>query len=76
MILRTIASIDTISARFVTAGAAGRSAPRGYNRWKEEVGVPIYQVYGATERGFTCLSPLDTEPVPGGLPGGPFLRGP
>lgn len=36
-----------------------------YTRWKERVGIPIYQVYGASEVGFTCLSPLDSEPVPG-----------
>ena len=41
-----------------------------YARWKERVGIPIYQVYGASEVGFTCLSPLDAEPVPGtiGIP--------
>ena len=40
------------------------------NRWKNKFKVPIYQVYGATEVGFTAMSPLDREPVPGsiGLP--------
>jgi long-chain acyl-CoA synthetase len=40
------------------------------NRWKKRFKVPIYQVYGATEVGFTAMSPLGTEPVPGsiGLP--------
>jgi long-chain acyl-CoA synthetase len=35
-----------------------------YNRWKERFHVPIYQVYGSTEVGFTAMSPLDREPVP------------
>jgi long-chain acyl-CoA synthetase len=41
-----------------------------YNRWKEKFGVPIYQVYGSTEVGFTAMSPLDREPIPSsiGLP--------
>ncbi|UCE34744.1 MAG: AMP-binding protein [Deltaproteobacteria bacterium] len=41
-----------------------------FNRWKKKFKVPIYQVYGATEVGFTAMSPLDREPVPGsiGLP--------
>jgi long-chain acyl-CoA synthetase len=40
------------------------------NRWKKRFKVPIYQVYGATEVGFTAMSPLGREPVPGsiGLP--------
>jgi len=38
-----------------------------YNRWKEKFQVPIYQVYGATEVGFTAMSPLDREPVPGSI---------
>ena len=38
-----------------------------YNRWKEKFRVPIYQVYGATEVGFTAMSPLDREPVPGSI---------
>ena len=38
-----------------------------YNRWKEKFHVPIYQVYGATEVGFTAMSPLDQEPVPGSI---------
>jgi len=40
------------------------------NRWKKKFKVPIYQVYGATEVGFTAMSPLGREPVPGsiGLP--------
>ncbi|OPZ79205.1 MAG: Long-chain-fatty-acid--CoA ligase [Actinobacteria bacterium ADurb.Bin444] len=55
---------DLSSLRYCWSG--GDVLPREvYNRWKEEVGVPIYQVYGATECGFTCLSPLDSEPVPG-----------
>ena len=55
---------DLSSLRYCWSG--GDVLPREvYNRWKEHVGVPIYQVYGATECGFTCLSPLDSEPVPG-----------
>ncbi len=38
-----------------------------YRRWKEGFHVPIYQVYGATEVGFTTMSPLDKEPVPGSI---------
>jgi long-chain acyl-CoA synthetase len=38
-----------------------------YNRWKEKFHVPIHQVYGATEVGFTAMSPLDREPVPGSI---------
>jgi long-chain acyl-CoA synthetase len=38
-----------------------------YRRWKERFHVPIYQVYGATEVGFTTMSPLDREPVPGSI---------
>ncbi len=41
-----------------------------FNRWKEKFHLSIYQVYGATEVGFTTMSPLDREPNPGsvGLP--------
>jgi len=35
-----------------------------YNRWKQRVGVPIHQGYGATEVGFAAFSPLDKEPPP------------
>jgi len=38
-----------------------------YNRWKEKFHVPIHQVYGATEVGFTAMSPLDRDPVPGSI---------
>jgi long-chain acyl-CoA synthetase len=38
-----------------------------FNRWKQKFHVPIYQVYGATEVGFTAMSPLDREPVPGSI---------
>ncbi len=40
-------------------------------RWKERVGVPIYQVYGSTEAGHVCYSSLtggDPEPMCVGLP--------
>ena len=41
-----------------------------YNRWRDKFNIPIYQVYGSTEVGFTAMSPLDREPVTGsvGLP--------
>jgi len=41
-----------------------------FKRWKEKFHLPIYQVYGGTEVGFTSMSPLDREPEPGsvGLP--------
>ncbi len=35
-----------------------------FNRWKNTFNQPIYQVYGATEVGFTAMSPLDREPSP------------
>jgi long-chain acyl-CoA synthetase len=35
-----------------------------FNRWKNMFNQPIYQVYGATEVGFTAMSPLDREPSP------------
>jgi long-chain acyl-CoA synthetase len=38
-----------------------------YNRWKGRFHVPIYQVYGATEVGFTAMSPLGREPIPGSI---------
>lgn len=38
-----------------------------YKRWKDRFHVPIYQVYGATEVGFTAMSPLDREPIPGSI---------
>ncbi|HOP47508.1 MAG TPA: AMP-binding protein [Desulfobacteraceae bacterium] len=38
-----------------------------YNRWKMKFNLPIYQVYGSTEVGFTAMSPLDREPVPGSV---------
>lgn len=38
-----------------------------FRRWEERFHVPIYQVYGATEVGFTCMNPLDAKPVPGSV---------
>jgi long-chain acyl-CoA synthetase len=38
-----------------------------FNRWKKKFGVPIYQVFGATEVGFVAMTPLDREPVPGSV---------
>jgi len=41
-----------------------------YNRWKENFGVSIYQVYGSTEAGHITYSPLnrETDPQSIGLP--------
>ena len=41
-----------------------------FNRWKERLGIPIYQVYGSTEAGHVTYSRLDHEPRPSsiGLP--------
>ncbi|MFO7785925.1 MAG: long-chain fatty acid--CoA ligase, partial [Desulfatiglandales bacterium] len=38
-----------------------------FRRWDERFHVSIYQVYGATEVGFTSMTPLDREPVPGSV---------
>jgi long-chain acyl-CoA synthetase len=38
-----------------------------FKRWKEKFHVPIHQVYGATEVGFTAMSPLGKEPVVGSI---------
>jgi len=38
-----------------------------FRRWEDRFHVPIYQVYGATEVGFTSMNPLDREPVPGSV---------
>jgi len=38
-----------------------------HHRWKQKFKVPLHQVYGATEVGFTAMSPLDREPVPGSI---------
>jgi long-chain acyl-CoA synthetase len=60
---------DLSSLRYCFSG--GDVLPREvYNRWKEKFHVPIYQVFGATEVGYTAISPLDREPSPGsiGLP--------
>ncbi len=35
-----------------------------YNRWRENFGIPIYQVYGSTEAGHVTYSRLDKEPEP------------
>jgi len=35
-----------------------------YNRWKKLFGLPIHQVFGATEVGFVAMSPLGKEPEP------------
>jgi long-chain acyl-CoA synthetase len=38
-----------------------------FNRWEKRFNLPIYQVYGSTEVGFTSMSPLDREPSPGSV---------
>jgi long-chain acyl-CoA synthetase len=35
-----------------------------FNRWKERVGHPIYQVYGSTEAGHVTYSRIDGKPKP------------
>ncbi|RJR19740.1 MAG: AMP-dependent synthetase [Desulfobacteraceae bacterium] len=37
------------------------------NRWKERFDLPIHQVYGATEVGFTAMTPLDSPPRTGSV---------
>jgi long-chain acyl-CoA synthetase len=57
---------DLSSLRFCWSG--GDVLPlEVYHRWKKKFNVPIHQVYGATEVGFTAMSPLDKEPVPGSI---------
>jgi len=54
---------DLSSLRFCFCG--GDVLPREvFNTWKERFGIPIYQVYGATEVGHLCYSPLYKEPNP------------
>jgi len=38
-----------------------------FQRWKDRLGVPLHQVYGATEVGHVTYSRLDEEPIPGTL---------
>ena len=35
-----------------------------FSRWKKRFGLPIHQVFGATEVGFVAMSPLGKEPEP------------
>ena len=57
---------DLSSLRFCWSG--GDVLPlEVYKRWKEKFHVPIYQVFGATEVGFTAMSSLDREPVVGSI---------
>lgn len=42
-----------------------------FNRFRELTGRSIYQVYGSTEVGHLCLSPMDRDPLPKSL-GKPF----
>ncbi|MCB2186107.1 MAG: AMP-binding protein [Deltaproteobacteria bacterium] len=64
------ATYDLSSLRYCYCG--GDALPREVlARWKERVGVPIFQVYGSTEAGHVCYSPLDggePEPMCVGLP--------
>ncbi|MCA1990077.1 MAG: AMP-binding protein [Desulfarculus sp.] len=55
---------DLSSLRYCYCG--GDALPREVlARWKERVGVPIFQVYGSTEAGHVCYSRLDAgEPEP------------
>jgi long-chain acyl-CoA synthetase len=41
-----------------------------YNRWRNHLNIPIYQVYGSTEAGHVCYSRIERSPKPGtiGLP--------
>lgn len=38
-----------------------------FKRWKEYLGIPIYQVYGSTEAGHVTYSRLDEEPEIGSI---------
>lgn len=59
-------SYDLSSLRFCWSG--GDVLPlEVYNRWKKRFGLPIHQVYGATEVGFVAMTRLDREPVPGSV---------
>ena len=61
-----LASFDLGSLRYCWSG--GDVLPlEVFNRWKSRFHVPIYQAYGATEVGFTAMSPLDRPPVPGSV---------
>lgn len=42
-----------------------------FQRFKKLTGLPVFQVYGSTEVGHLCLSPMDKEPFPKSL-GIPF----
>jgi long-chain acyl-CoA synthetase len=58
--------VDTYSLhtlRYCFCG--GDTLPREvFNRWRERVGAPIYQVYGSTEVGHVAYSDLKGEPDP------------
>jgi long-chain acyl-CoA synthetase len=57
---------DLSSLRFCWSG--GDVLPlEVYHRWKQKFNLPLHQVFGATEVGFTSMSPLDKEPVPGSI---------
>jgi len=64
-----LGSYDLSSLRYCWSG--GDVLPlEVFNRWKKRFGIPIHQVFGATEVGFVTMSPLDREPLCGsvGLP--------
>jgi long-chain acyl-CoA synthetase len=67
-VLMPIPEVDAIlQAIQKYKGTLFLGAPTLYNRWGKKFNVPIYQVYGATEVGFTAMSPLDREPVQGSI---------
>jgi len=62
---------DLSSLKYCASG--GDVLPREvYNRWKELVGVPIYQVYGATEVGEIALTPAGDPDPPDRCTGKPI----
>jgi long-chain acyl-CoA synthetase len=57
---------DLSSLRFCYCG--GDVLPlEVFHRWKEKIGVPIYQVYGSTEAGHVTYSRIDEEPSPSSI---------
>ncbi|MCL6478869.1 MAG: AMP-binding protein [Peptococcaceae bacterium] len=61
---------DISSLKFCWSGGDVLPAET-FNRFKKLTGCSIYQVYGSTEVGHLCLSPMDSEPTPKSL-GFPF----
>ena len=52
---------DCSSLKYCLSGG-DKLAIEIFNRWKEKFGVPIWQVYGATEVGWVSAAPLDRDP--------------